>query len=150
MPGLPHSVDGAAEARRPSVSRIVSPAARRLERPRDDTAGHDRRLGQPEGRDRVAGVGLGIFRARGGCREPQALLERRGGGIAAFVGLGAIVALFASAFNTMAGVEFEAGYVSAAALFGLAAVWQAVVTIRRLRARRLASPVTSPPQARFR
>jgi len=86
----------------------------------------------------VAGLALG-------------LLARRGGGIAASVGLCAIVALFAEAFGTLATVEFEAGFVSAAALFGLASVWHAVVAIRRVRARRrLAAPVTSPPQARFR
>jgi len=73
------------------------------------------------------------------------LLERRGAGIAASVGLFAIVTLFATAFNTMATVEFEEGYVSAAALFGLAASWQAVMAIRRVRARRRAPPAKRSP-----
>ena len=67
------------------------------------------------------------------------LLGRQGAGIAASVGLCAMFALLAAAFTTDATVELEEGYESAAALFGLAAVWQAVVAIRRLRARRRAS-----------
>jgi hypothetical protein len=72
------------------------------------------------------------------------LLGRRGAGIAASVGLFAIITLFATAFNTNATVEFEDGYVSAAALFGLAAAWQAVIAIRRVRARRRAPPAAAP------
>lgn len=75
---------------------------------------------------------------------------RRGGGIAAIVGLVGVVGLIAQSFD-MGGptIEYEEGFRIAAFLFAIAAVWHAVVSVVRRRRRRSAGTQTSaaPPGA---
>lgn len=175
MTPVPDSVDGAAQPRRPPISRIVSAAlfagiliafalpfgtvscegppvrftgyelatSRVPETtPPATTDDGDNLKDEIEAQTSVWAL-FALLAAVAGL--VLGLLGRRGAGIAASVGLCAMLALSATAFNTEATVEFEAGYRGAAWLFGLAAVWQAVVAIRRRRARRRAPPMASPP-----